>query len=49
MRTFVLAELPKLALDFPTYTEAQNQLALFRPLPLPLSAALRSLSALGSC
>ena len=27
MRTFVLAELPKLALDFPTYTEAQNQLA----------------------
>ena len=52
MRTFVLAELPKLALDSPTYTEAQNQLALFRPLPRPPSAApaaLRSLSALGSC
>ena len=27
MRTFVLAELPELALDSPTYTEAQNQLA----------------------
>ena len=27
MRTFVLAELPKLALDSPTYTEAQIQLA----------------------
>ena len=27
MRTFVLPELPKLALDSPTYTEAQNQLA----------------------
>ena len=27
MRTFVLAELPKLALDSPTYMEAQNQLA----------------------
>ena len=27
MRTFVLAELPKLALDSPTYTEAQTQLA----------------------
>ena len=26
MRTFVLAELPELALDSPTYTEAQNQL-----------------------
>ena len=27
MRTFVLAELPELALDSPTHTEAQNQLA----------------------
>ena len=27
MKTFVLAELPELALDSPTYTEAQNQLA----------------------
>ena len=27
MRTFVPAELPELALDSPTYTEAQNQLA----------------------
>ena len=27
MRTFVLAELSELALDSPTYTEAQNQLA----------------------
>ena len=27
MRTFVLAELPELALDSPTYTAAQNQLA----------------------
>ena len=27
MRTFVRAELPELALDSPTYTEAQNQLA----------------------
>ena len=27
MRTFVLAELPELALDSPVYTEAQNQLA----------------------
>ena len=27
MRTFVLAELPELALDSPTYTEAQTQLA----------------------
>ena len=27
MRTFVLAELPELALDSPTYTEAPNQLA----------------------
>ena len=27
MRTFVLAELPELALDSSTYTEAQNQLA----------------------
>jgi len=27
MRTFVLAELPELALDSPTYMEAQNQLA----------------------
>ena len=27
MKTFVLAELPELALDSSTYTEAQNQLA----------------------
>ena len=27
MRTFVLAELPELALDSPTCTEAHNQLA----------------------
>ena len=27
MRTFVLAELPELALNSPIYTEAQNQLA----------------------
>ena len=46
MRTFVLAELPELALDSPTYAEAQNQLALFRPLPLPPRAPHRARSQL---